>query len=314
MGKVKACGDPSFAPAGKPADAGHPSRLSHFRYAQPYIFMLPAIALIALVSVYPILYALYISLFRTRYLERIAFVGLANYQRLLADPSAWRNLLLSVVYVFGSLALVLPFGLAVAILLNQPVRFRAGFRAAIILPWVVSQTIIALLWGWLLNPDFGPAIYLLRVFGMGKVALLSEPVFALPTVICINVWGSYPMAAILLLAALQTIPPDLLDAAQVDGVSVGQKFLHITLPLIRPTLLVVLILLSLLYFNMVTLVFILTGGGPLASTEVLSLRTFNEAFQFWRVGYAASFGMVIFAVNVAISLLYIRLLRQEPLY
>jgi multiple sugar transport system permease protein len=239
---------------------------------------------------------------------------LANYQRLLADPSAWRNLLLSVVYVFGSLALVLPFGLAVAILLNQPVRFRAGFRAAIILPWVVSQTIIALLWGWLLNPDFGPAIYLLRVFGMGKVALLSEPVFALPTVICINVWGSYPMAAILLLAALQTIPPDLLDAAQVDGVSVGQKFLHITLPLIRPTLLVVLILLSLLYFNMVTLVFILTGGGPLASTEVLSLRTFNEAFQFWRVGYAASFGMVIFAVNVAISLLYIRLLRQEPLY
>lgn len=314
MDKVDPFQNLSSTTAGPPRNLRAPSGFFRRRHAQPYTFMLPAIALIALVSIYPIVYAMYISLFRTHYLERVAFVGLGNYQRLLADPAAWRNLLLSLVYVFGSLALVLPFGLAVAILLNQPVRFRSAFRAAIILPWIVSQTIIALLWGWLLNPDFGPAIYLLQGLGIGKVALLSEPVFALPTVICINVWGSYPLAAILLLAALQTIPPDLLDAAQVDGVSGWQKFSRITLPLIRPTLLVVLILLSLLYFNMVTLLFTLTGGGPLGSTEVLSLRTFDEAFQFWRVGYAASFGMVIFAMNVGISLLYIRLLGQEPLY
>ena len=285
-----------------------------FRHAQAYAFMLPAVLLIAGVSVYPIASAAYISLFQTRYLERVAFIGMGNYRRLLSDPAAWHNLSLSLVYVFGSLAVVLPFGIGVAMLLNQPVRLRAFFRTVIILPWVVSQTIVALLWGWLLNPDFGPAIYLAQILGFGKISLLSNPRAALATLIGVNAWGSYPIAVILILAALQTIPAELRDASRVDGVSAWQNFANITLPLIRPTLLVVIILLTLLYFNMVTLVFILTGGGPVAATEVLSLRTFNEAFQFWQVGYSATLGIVIFVFNVVFSLLYIRVLRQEPLY
>jgi multiple sugar transport system permease protein len=276
--------------------------------------MLPAVSLIAVMSIYPIASAAYISLFKTRYLEIVAFIGLGNYRRLLTDPTTWHNLSLSLVYVFGSLAVVLPFGLAVAMLLNQEIRLRSFFRTVIILPWVVSQTIMALLWGWLLNPDLGPVSYLAEVLGLGKISLLSNPHLALGTLIGVNVWGSYPMAAIMLLAALQTIPAELTDAARVDGVSAWQHFEHITLPLIRPTLLVVTILLSLLYFNMVTLVFILTAGGPVGATEVLSLRTFNEAFQYWHVGYASSLGMLIFAFNVMFSLLYIRVLRQEPLY
>jgi multiple sugar transport system permease protein len=275
--------------------------------------MLPAILLASAVSLYPIAYAFYLSLFRTKYLERVAFIGLGNYQRLLSDPAAQQNLLHSLLYVFGSLIVVLPFSLGVAVLLNQRVKYRAVFRALIILPWVVSQTIIALLWGWLLNPDFGPAIYVLELLGFGKVSFLSEVRSALPTLIGINVWGSYPMAVILLLAALQTIPEELKDAARVDGTSRWQHFVHITLPLVQPTLLVATIMLTLLYFNMVTLVLILTGGGPLGTTEVLSLRAFKEGFDFWRVGYAATLGIVIFVFNVVFSLLYIRLLRQESL-
>lgn len=282
-------------------------------HTQAYLFMLPAVLLVGAVSLYPIAYAVYLSLFRTRYLERVAFIGIGNYQRLLADPAAWQNLGNSLTYVFGSLAVVLPFGLGVAVLLNQPVRFRSAFRIVIILPWVVSQTIIALLWGWLLNPDFGPAIYLLELLGFGKVSLLSDVRSALPALIGVNAWGSYPMAVILLLAALQTIPDELRDAARVDGASRWQHFSHITLPLIRPTLLVTTIMLTLLYFNMVTLVLILTGGGPLGVTEVLSLRAFKEGFDFWRVGYAATLGVVIFIFNVVFSLLYIRLLRQESI-
>jgi multiple sugar transport system permease protein len=283
------------------------------RHAQAYLFMLPAVSLAAAVSLYPIAYAFYLSLFRTKYLERVAFIGLGNYQRLLSDPAAQQNLLHSLLYVFGSLIVVLPFSLGVAVLLNQRVKYRAVFRALIILPWVVSQTIIALLWGWLLNPDFGPAIYVLELLGFGKVSFLSEVRSALPTLIGINVWGSYPMAVILLLAALQTIPEELKDAARVDGTSRWQHFVHITLPLVQPTLLVATIMLTLLYFNMVTLVLILTGGGPLGTTEVLSLRAFKEGFDFWRVGYAATLGIVIFVFNVVFSLLYIRLLRQESL-
>lgn len=284
------------------------------RHAQAYSFLLPAVLLVALVSFYPIAYAGYLSLFKTRFLERVAFTGLGNYHSLLVDPVAWHNLVLSLFYVFGSLGVVLPFGLGVAILLNQPVPFRSIFRTIIILPWAVSQTIIALLWGWILNPDFGPGIYLLEVLGFGKIALLSDPRFALLVLIGVNAWGSYPMAVTLLLAALQTIPPELVDASTVDGASRWQHFTRITLPLIRPTILVTTILLSLHNFNMVTLVFILTGGGPLASTEVLSLRAFNEAFQFWRVGYATTIGIMIFVFNIIFSLLYIRVLRQERLY
>ncbi|MFI5340757.1 MAG: carbohydrate ABC transporter permease [Candidatus Methylomirabilales bacterium] len=283
------------------------------RHAQAYLFMLPAILLAGAVSLYPIAYAFFLSLFRTRYLERVAFIGLGNYRQLFADPAYQQNLIYSLTYVFGSLIVVLPFSLGVAILLNQRVKHRAVFRALIILPWVVSQTIIALLWGWLLNPDFGPGIYALELLGVGKVGLFTDSRSALPTLIGVNVWGSYPMAVILLLAALQTIPKELKEAARVDGTSRWQHFVHITLPLVQPTLLVATIMLTLLYFNMVTLVLILTGGGPLGATEVLSLRAFKEGFDFWHVGYAATLGIVIFFFNVVFSLLYIRLLRQEGL-
>ena len=273
--------------------------------------MLPAVMLAAGVSLYPILYAIYLSLFRTRYLEKVAFVGLGNYRQLWADPAAWQNLIHSLQYVFGSLAVVLPFGLGVAILLNQRIRYRAIFRTLVVLPWVVSQTILALLWGWLLNPDFGPAIYLLQMLGAEQLSPLSDVRMALPTLIGVNAWGSYPMAVILLLAALQTIPGELVEASRVDGASRWQYFLRIMLPLIRPTLMVTTIMLSLLYFNMVTLVLILTGGGPSQTTEVLSLRALKEGFDFWRVGYAATLGIVIFVFNIIFSLLYLRLLREE---
>jgi len=301
-------------PQGEPGPAvregaGHFWRL----HGQAYLFMSPAVLLVGFISLYPIAYALYLSLFRTRYLERLAFVGLGNYQRLYLDPAFWQNLGHSLVYVFGSLVLVLPFGLSAAILLNQPIWGRAVLRALIILPWVISQTIIALLWSWLLNPDFGPAIYLFQRMGGAKLTLLSDVQTALPTLIGVNVWGSYPMATVLLLAALQTIPPELKDAAKVDGTTRWQHFVHITLPFVQPTLLVATIMLTLLYFNMVTLILILTGGGPVGATEVLSLRAFKEGFDFWRIGFAASLGMVIFVFNVLFSLLYIRLLRQESL-
>lgn len=283
------------------------------RHTQAYLFLLPSVVLVAIVSVYPIGYSLFLSLFETRYLERVEFVGLGNYYNLFFDPIAWKNLSLSLVYVAGSIGVVIPFSIGVALLLNEPIRFKAAFRAIIILPWAVSHTIIALLWGWILNPDFGPGVYMAEMLGLGRVAPLSDPHTALVTLIGLNAWGSYPLAATLFLAAVQTIPGELSEAAAVDGASPWQHFWLITLPIIKPTILIATVLLSLQSFNMVTLVFILTGGGPMGATEVLSLRTFNEAFQFWRIGYSTALGMCIFVVNVVFSLIYIRLLNREDI-
>lgn len=276
--------------------------------------MTPATLTVCLVSIYPIVYAILLSLYKTKYLHRVEFAGFDNYIHLLKDPLAIKNLQNTLIYVFGSLVIVIPLGLGLAILLNQDIKFRSVFRIIIILPWVISQTIIALLWSWLLNPDFGPIIYLLSLIAGFKLSLLSNPQYALATLIGINAWGTYPMAVILFLAALQIIPREIIDAARVDGASRYQHLIHITIPLLKPTLTVVSILLTLLYFNMVTLVFILTGGGPLGATEVFSLRAFKEAFDFWHIGYASTFGVFLLVFNIIFSLVYIRLLRQERLY
>lgn len=283
------------------------------KHAQAYLFMLPAMLIVLVVSVYPIVYSIYLSLFKTKFLERVEFIGLANYLTLLRDPTVWSNVRLSALYVFGTICLVIPFSIAVAVLLNQNIRYRGLIRALVILPWAISQTIIALLWGWILNPDFGPGVYLIELLGMGRVALLSDPVYALLVLIFVNAWATYPLATTLILAAIQTVPAELSDASQVDGASRWQNFYRITLPLIRPTIMVATILISLHSFNMVTLIFVLTGGGPMGSTEVLSLRTFNTAFQFWQVGYASALGISLFVVNAVISLIYIRMMRQEAL-
>ena len=273
------------------------------------LFIGPAIVLVILVSVYPVFDAIALSLYATKFAEKVRFVGLQNYIELLRDPTIWKAGANSLVYTLGSLFVAIPFSLAVALLLNRPSRMQGALRTVAILPWVISQTITALLWGWLLNADFGPVTYGIdALFGV-RTALLASPVWAMVALIGINIWSSYPQATLLMLAALQTIPRELYEAAHIDGAGPTKAFRHITLPLIRPTLLVVIIQLTLLYFNMVTLVYVFTGGGPLSSTETLALRVLKTSFEDWNLGHGAALGLIITLINLAFSLLYIRTLR-----
>ena len=279
-----------------------------------YLLSLPAMLLVVLVSFLPIAYAFVVSLYQTRYMELRSFFWLGNYQRLFSEPAAQKDVFNSLVYAFGSLALAVPLGMVLAILLNQPIRFRAIYRVILIAPWVVSQTIVALLWSWLLNGNYGPLVDILGVLGLQRVDLLGSTETAMPAVIAANVWQSYPFALILILAALQTAPPELYEAVSIDGGNYWHGFRYVTFPFIRSTLLVVVIMLSLHYFNMVTLVLTMTAGGPVNATETVSLLAYKEAFMSWRIGVASAVGVVIFLVNMVLSLIYIRVLRREPLY
>lgn len=278
----------------------------------PLIFFTPALALVFGVSFYPGIVGLVESLYKTEYLRRVRFLGLANYLAFFRDARAWTNIQNSVIYSLGSLIVVIPLGLAVAALLDRPFRFRGALRSTLIVPWVVSQTITAMLWAWLLNPQFGPLPYALSAFVHVPLDLLGNPRAAMWVLILTNVWRSYPYVAILALAALQAIPPEILEAANVDGASPWQRYLRVKLPLIGHALLIATITLSLFYLNMVTLVFVLTGGGPMGTTEVLSLRVFQEAFSFWNIGTASASAMIIFTLNVLFSICYIRVMRSEP--
>ncbi len=278
----------------------------------PAYFIAPTVLLLLLVVVYPILYSLYVSLHQTDYLKIGQVVGLRHYLTLARDEVIRQDLLVSLKYVIGSLLGAVPLGLLLAIVLNQGLPLSGLFRTICALPWIISQTVTALLWLWLLDPSFGPVNYLLDTVGVGRVNFIGNEATALPVLVGVNVWMSYPFAMILFLAGLQTIPAELYESSRIDGASMFEEFLHITLPLLRNTILATCVMLTLYYFTMVTLILVFTGGGPLGSTETLSLRVFNETFLYWRIGQASALGFLIFLLNAVFSVIYIRILRREP--
>jgi len=282
--------------------------------AFPVLLMLPAVALVVCVTFLPILQAVSLSFRETTFLQAGRYIGLRHYQTLFADPLTRQNLLNSFVFTFGSLALSLPLALGLALLLHRPFPGRALFRTILILPWVVSQLLTALLWRWIDSPLLGPVAYVLGQLAGTRVDLLGDPGTAMTGVIVANVWRTFPYAMILTLAALQTIPEELYEAARIDGAGRWNLFRFVTFPVIQNTFLIATIILTIHNFNMIELPLVLTGGGPVNRTEVLGLRVYREAFTLFRFGFGSAIAMVMFVVNIAVSLVYIKILRAESRY
>jgi multiple sugar transport system permease protein len=277
---------------------------------QSYAFFYPAFLLVAAVLFVPLFYAVRQSVHAANYMELGPFVGLANYVNLLLHDGGLHDLGRSIIFVLGTLALTMPLGIGFAVLLNQPIRFRAFFRTVLIVPWIVSQLVTGLLWMWIYDGRMGPLTGVMRSLGLDGSAL-TDPQWAMPALMLTNIWHSYPLVMVFTLAALQTIPSDVIEAARIDGATAWRRFWDITLPLIRNTVLVALVLTTLHTFNTVTTVLIMTGGGPAGATEVLALRVFKEGFQFYRMEVAATAAVVIFLLNIAFSLAFVRVLKSE---
>jgi ABC-type sugar transport system permease subunit len=265
--------------------------------------------LIAAVSFSPLGYAILQSLHRSQYMELGDFVGLANYERFVLTDAGVNRVINSFVFVAGTLAVAMPLGFGLALVLNRPVPFRGLFRTALILPWLVSNTVAALLWAWVLNVQFSPIAHLMSSFGVVMSNPLSSQTWAMPAIIIANAWGSFPLVMVFVLAALQTVPQDLYEAARIDGAGSWHRFWYVTFPLVRNTTLVTLVLTTLHTFNGVTIVLIMTGGGPVGATDVMAFRVFEEGFKFFRMGFASAGAMIIFSVNIAFTIVYMRVLR-----
>jgi multiple sugar transport system permease protein len=288
-----------------------PDAASKMRRAQPYLFFYPAFLLVAVVSFVPLFYALRQSVYSADYLRTGGFVGLSNYAELLLHGGGLAAIGVSLMFVVGSLLLIMPLGVGLALLLNRPIRFGTFFRTMLLLPWVISQLVAGLLWLWLYDGRLGPVADVVHKLGLSFSGPLTDPDWALPSLILTNAWHSYPLVMIFTLAALQTIPSETLEAARIDAPSPWRRFWHVTLPLIKKTVLVALILSTLHTFNTVTTVLVMTGGGPVGATDVLALKVFKEGFQFYRMGIAAAAAVVIFVLNIVFTLAYIRVLRAE---
>lgn len=270
-----------------------------------YLLILPSALLVLAVVVYPVYYAAEFSLHRSVVFSLGDFAGLANYKGLFTQ-SILQNAVASLVFVGGSIALSVSLGLWLALLLNGKILLRTTVRTIIFIPWVTSQIASGLVWRWLVNPDYGPVVYGLQALGAPRVDLLGDGALAMAVLIFTNAWRSIAFSMIVLLAGLQAIPDSVMRSAALDGASDWRVFRDITLPLLLPSILVCVIMSSFSYFNIITIPLVLTGGGPQNATELITLRMYREAFSYFNVGFASALTMLILALNVVLTLIYLK--------
>jgi ABC-type sugar transport system permease subunit len=281
----------------------------------PYVMLAPALLAIGVFSLLPTFYGMLISVYRVEFVELLRFVGFANYLDVLADPKFWNSVRVSFTFTTLSMALSVSIGFGLALVANQAVRFRSLFRTIALLPWVTSYVVTYLIFRWILNADFGllNALFV-EALGWSRVQWLGDPNLAMASLILVNVWRGAPHAMILLLAGRQGIPQELYEAAAIDGASGVRSFFSVTLPLMKTALMILIVLTTITDFNIVVAMLVLTGGGPGTATESMSLRMYYEAFNYARMGSASAIAMIIFAINVLLTLVYVRVLRTERYY
>ncbi len=272
------------------------------------LFLAPALLILAGVALYPLLYVFWLSLHRRLLIFDISkFVGLENYGFLLRDERFW-NALYNTSYFTGlSVFLELILGMAIAILLNRTFKGKGVMRSIILIPWVIPTVVTAKMWEWMYNPDFGILNYLLGA----NINWLGSPFWALNAAVFMDVWKTTPFVILLLMAGLQTIPTDLYHAARIDGASDWYIFKRITLPLLKPMILVVLIFRTLDAFRIFDAIYVLTGGGPANTTETLSIYTYKVLFQTLQFGYGSAVAVTVFLCVAIITVFYVRFLRRE---
>ncbi len=304
----------------RPAGAGLGSPLSRRRLREQLIgwgFALPFVLVFTIFLAGPIVASLVLSFtdFGLRDLRNplgTDFVGLANYQALLEDPKFHKAMINTVYFVIVGVPLTLVIGLAVALALDRGIKkFRTLFRVGYYLPVVTSIVAIAVVWRFVLNPDQGLINLLLAQVGIDGPSWLADPMLAMPSIIAMAVWRNLGLAMIVFLAGLQTIPAQLYEAAAIDGAGRWQAFRNVTLPLLRPTILFLVVITTIGYLQLFEEPFVMTEGGPLDQTLSISMYMYQQGFEFFNQGYAAAIAWILFILVAIVAVVQIRLLRSE---
>jgi multiple sugar transport system permease protein len=272
------------------------------------IFIAPAMLILVGVTLYPVLYVSWLSLHhRVLIFDVYAFVGLENYRFLLKDWRFW-NALSNTAYFTGvSVFLELFLGLGIAVLLDRAFKGKGLMCSIVLIPWAIPTVVSAKMWEWMYNPDFGVFNYMLGA----SVNWLGSPFLALNAAVFMDVWKTTPFVALLLLAGLQSIPRELYQAAKIDGASNWTIFRRVSLPLLKPVLLVVLIFRTLDAFRIFDAIYVLTGGGPANTTETVSIYAYKVLFQTLQFGYGSAIAVAVFLCVGIITIAYVRLLQRE---
>lgn len=281
-----------------------------------WVLITPALVTVFGLILMPILRAFWMSL-HTIDLKRPAigqpFIGLGNYVDILSDPYLWASIGRTFYFMLVSIGVEMIIGVAIATLLNTDFRGRNILRTLVLIPWALPITIDAIMWKWIFNPNYGAWNSLLMQAGIiGKYQTwLSDPFSAMHVVILADVWKVTPLVILLSLAALQTIPHDLYEAAMIDGAGRWKSFMSITFPLLLPTLLIVLLVRTMDAFKVFDIIYIMTAGGPSDGTKVISYYTYVEAFSYLRLGRGAALAYLMTFFIAIMVFIYIRVLKNR---
>ena len=276
----------------------------------PYLFIAPNIALFTAFSFLPLIYAVYISLYDWGLIGEPSFIGMRNYLRLWQDPLFWRALANTLLYAAGTVPTAMAIGLLLALALDRRLPVRSLFRSLYFLPLVVSAVATGTIAAWIFNDNYGVLNALLARLGGPRIAWLSSPYWALPSLILTTLWVRVGFCMVVYLAALQSIPQMYYEAARIDGASALTQFRHITLPLLKPATFLLLVLSVIYSFHVFDLIYVMTGGGPGFSTTMLVQYIFRSAFVTSEMGYASAVGVALYGLILGFTVLQWRASRQ----
>jgi multiple sugar transport system permease protein len=278
-----------------------------------YLMLAPGMILFSVFTVFALLFALYLTFHEWNIISvEKPYVGLQNYKDALEDERFRRSIINTVYFTGASVPLGMIIGLAIALLLNQPLRGRGILRTMYFLPVVTPFVVVAIIWKWLFNGDYGLFNYYLL-----KTHLIHEPLLwladknlAMPSVVLMTVWTSIGFSMVVYLAGLQAIPEELYEAAEVDGAGAWARLRHITLPMLTPTTFFLAVIGIIGSFQVFTQIFIMTSGGPVDRTTTMVYYVYEAAFKFFEMGYASTLAFILFLMLLVFTALQLRLYRK----
>ena len=286
------------------------------RATTAWLFLTPALLVLGVFFFVPVLGALGLSLtdydlYALADLRNLRFVGLHNYWELLHRPLFWTALGNTFYFVVVGVPLSIGASLGTALLLNSPLaRMKAFHRTVLFAPVVTTVVAVAVIWRYLFNTKYGLVNHALAVLGLNPVDWLGDPHWAMPTIIAFAVWKNFGYNMIILLAGLQAIAPELYEAARIDGATRWRQFRHITLPMLRPTMVLVMVLTVAGYFQLFAEPYVMTEGGPLQSTTSVLYLMYDDGFKWWNFGVASAVAFALFGIILAVTMLLLRLARR----
>ena len=280
---------------------------------QPYLFLAPSFAILLVFLIFPLSWNIYIALHDvslTTLLKDWEYVGPENFVTLFNDPNFYTSLKVTLMFVGGSVALQFGVGMLMAIVLNQQIRGSGVYRAILIIPWTISAVIAAFSFKFILDDNFGILNYTLNKMGIESVGWLSDPNVVIWSLVIANTWYGTPFTLLFLTAGLLSINPSLYEAARIDGASKMRSLFHITLPLLKPFMIINLILITMWSINLFDIQLIMTGGGPLFSSTTASLYMYRQAFEFGLLSKGAAAGIILILINLTVAIIYVKFLRR----